>query len=132
MATLLIAEVANGALNDITARALTAAVEIGAPVDVLVTHASAAEAATTFAATEATARRAFFTWTGNIHLQGTTHEVDVLGLSDRILGLLSITHGYEGEATRTTCELIHHYFHAHHFARLGEMCADVGFSSSPR
>ena len=30
MATLLIAEVANGALNDITARALTAAVEIGA------------------------------------------------------------------------------------------------------
>ena len=49
MATLLIAEVANGALNDITARALTAAVEIGAPVDVLVTHASAAEAASKLA-----------------------------------------------------------------------------------
>ena len=36
MATLLLAEVANGALSDMTARALTAAVELGAPVDVLV------------------------------------------------------------------------------------------------
>jgi electron transfer flavoprotein alpha subunit len=36
MATLLIAEVANGALSDITGRALTAALQIGAPVEVLV------------------------------------------------------------------------------------------------
>jgi len=36
MATLLLAEVANGALSDMTARALTAAIELGAPVDVLV------------------------------------------------------------------------------------------------
>ena len=36
MATLLLAEVANGHLSDITARALTAAAQMGAPVDVLV------------------------------------------------------------------------------------------------
>jgi electron transfer flavoprotein alpha subunit len=36
MATLLLAEVANGQLSDLTARALTAALELGAPVDVLV------------------------------------------------------------------------------------------------
>jgi electron transfer flavoprotein alpha subunit len=37
MATLLLAEVANGHLSDLTARALTAALQLGAPVDVLVT-----------------------------------------------------------------------------------------------
>jgi electron transfer flavoprotein alpha subunit len=36
MATLLLAEVVNGQLSDMTARALTAAIELGAPVDVLV------------------------------------------------------------------------------------------------
>src|SRR5208337_417034 len=36
MATLLLAEVVGGALSDMTARALTAALEIGQPVDVLV------------------------------------------------------------------------------------------------
>ncbi len=36
MATLLLAEVAGGQLNDATARALTAALELGGPVDVLV------------------------------------------------------------------------------------------------
>ena len=36
MTTLLLAEVANGNLSDITARALTAAVQLGAPVDMLV------------------------------------------------------------------------------------------------
>ena len=36
MATLLLAEVANGNLSDLTARALTAALQLGAPVDVLV------------------------------------------------------------------------------------------------
>ncbi len=48
MATLLLAEVAGGQLNDATARALTAALELGAPVDVLVAGqnvAAAAEAA---------------------------------------------------------------------------------------
>ena len=48
MATLLLAEVANGALSDMTARALTAALEIGQPVDVLVAGhnvGAAAEAA---------------------------------------------------------------------------------------
>src|SRR5271166_2411686 len=36
MATLVLAEVAGGNLSDMTARALTAAIELGAPVDVLV------------------------------------------------------------------------------------------------
>src|SRR5271165_2261492 len=48
MATLLLAEVTGGALSDMTARALTAALEIGQPVDVLVaghTVGAAAEAA---------------------------------------------------------------------------------------
>ena len=36
MATLVLAEVAGGSLSDMTARALTAAIELGAPVDVLV------------------------------------------------------------------------------------------------
>ena len=36
MATLLLAEVAGGVLSDMTARALTAAIELGQPVDVLV------------------------------------------------------------------------------------------------
>ena len=35
MATLLIGEVANGALSELTARALTAALQLGAPVDIL-------------------------------------------------------------------------------------------------
>jgi len=48
MTTLLLAEVANGGLNDITARAFTAAAAMGAPVDILVTGrnvGAAAEAA---------------------------------------------------------------------------------------
>jgi electron transfer flavoprotein alpha subunit len=45
MATLLLAEIANGNLGDITARALTAAVQLGAPVDVLVAGKGAANAA---------------------------------------------------------------------------------------
>ncbi len=48
MATLLFAEVANGHLSDITARALTAALQLGGPVDVLIAGrnvAGAAEAA---------------------------------------------------------------------------------------
>ncbi len=48
MATLLLAEVAGGALNDLTARALTAALEIGQPVDILIAGqdvGAAAEAA---------------------------------------------------------------------------------------
>jgi electron transfer flavoprotein alpha subunit len=36
MATLLLAEVVGGQLNDATARALTAALEFGGPVDVVV------------------------------------------------------------------------------------------------
>ena len=52
MATLLLAEVTGGALSDMTARALTAALEIGQPVDVLVAGhnvGAAAEAAATLA-----------------------------------------------------------------------------------
>src|SRR5260370_670033 len=45
MATLLLAEVANGQLSDLTARALTAALELGAPVDVLVTGQNVGDAA---------------------------------------------------------------------------------------
>ncbi|MGO9744054.1 MAG: electron transfer flavoprotein subunit alpha/FixB family protein [Roseiarcus sp.] len=49
MATLLLAEVANGHLSDISARALTAALQLGAPVDVLVTGHNVAAAAETAA-----------------------------------------------------------------------------------
>ena len=45
MSTLLLAEVHNGHLNDITAKALTAALALGAPVDVLVAGADCTEAA---------------------------------------------------------------------------------------
>ena len=45
MATLLLAEIANGHLGDITARALTAALQLGAPVEVLVAGRNVAEAA---------------------------------------------------------------------------------------
>ena len=45
MATLLLAEVAGGQLNDATARALTAALELGQPVDVLVAGKSVGAAA---------------------------------------------------------------------------------------
>ena len=45
MTTLLLAEVANGALSDLTARALTAATQLGQPVDILVAGASVASAA---------------------------------------------------------------------------------------
>ena len=45
MTTLLLAEVAKGHLADITARALTAAVAIGAPVHILITGQNVAGAA---------------------------------------------------------------------------------------
>jgi len=45
MTTLLLAEVANGRLSELTARALTAALALGAPVEVLVTGKGAASAA---------------------------------------------------------------------------------------
>ncbi len=45
MATLLLAEVAGGQLSDMTARALTAALEIGQPVDVLIAGRNAGAAA---------------------------------------------------------------------------------------
>ena len=45
MATLLLAEVAGGRLSDMTARALTAALEIARPVDVLVAGQSVRAAA---------------------------------------------------------------------------------------
>jgi electron transfer flavoprotein alpha subunit len=45
MATLLLAEIAGGALSDMTARALTAALELGGPVDVLVGGSNASAAA---------------------------------------------------------------------------------------
>ena len=50
MATLLLAEVAGGALSDITARALTAALELGGPVDVLVAGSNVSAAAAETAA----------------------------------------------------------------------------------
>jgi electron transfer flavoprotein alpha subunit len=45
MATLLIGEVANGRLSDLTARALTAAAEISQPVDILIAGRNVGEAA---------------------------------------------------------------------------------------
>ena len=56
MAVLLLAEVHNGHLNDITAKALTAARTIGAPVDVLVAGQGCAEAAAAAALLEGVAR----------------------------------------------------------------------------
>ena len=56
MATLLLAEVTNGHLNDISARALTAALQIGAPVDVLVTGENIGGAAESAAKLEGVAR----------------------------------------------------------------------------
>jgi electron transfer flavoprotein alpha subunit len=47
MATLLVAEVANGHLADITAKALTAAAQLGEPVDILIASKNAAAAAET-------------------------------------------------------------------------------------
>ena len=56
MATLLLAEVAGGKLSDQTARALTAAVELGAPVDVLVAGQNVGEAAASAAMLQGVAR----------------------------------------------------------------------------
>src|SRR5271165_6483017 len=56
MATLLLAEIANGALSDMTARALTAAIELGAPVDVLVAGENVGAAAASAAQLSGVAR----------------------------------------------------------------------------
>jgi electron transfer flavoprotein alpha subunit len=56
MTTLLLAEVANGHLADIAARALTAAAQLGEPVDVLVTGQNVAEAASAAAKLAGVAR----------------------------------------------------------------------------
>jgi electron transfer flavoprotein alpha subunit len=56
MATLLLAEVANGRLSDLTARALTAALQLGAPVDILVAGANVAAAAAAAARLSGVAR----------------------------------------------------------------------------
>ncbi|MGD0720466.1 MAG: FAD-binding protein [Roseiarcus sp.] len=56
MATLLFAEVANGHLADITAKALTAALQLGAPVDVLIAGRDLSGAAQAAAALEGVAR----------------------------------------------------------------------------
>jgi electron transfer flavoprotein alpha subunit len=56
MATLLFAEVANGHLADITAKALTAARQLGAPVDVLIAGVGLSGAAQAAAALEGVAR----------------------------------------------------------------------------
>ena len=56
MATLLLAEVAGGQLNDVTARALTAALELGGPVDVLVAGQNVAAAAAAAAQLEGVAK----------------------------------------------------------------------------
>jgi electron transfer flavoprotein alpha subunit len=56
MATLLLAEAVNGRLSDLTARALTAALQLGAPVDILVAGASVAGAAAAAARLSGVAR----------------------------------------------------------------------------
>ena len=56
MATLLLAEVHGGHLNDMTAKALTAARAIGAPVDVLIAGQDCAEAAASAAKLEGVAK----------------------------------------------------------------------------
>src|SRR6202167_4577695 len=56
MATLLLAEVANGHLGEITARALTAALQLGPPVEVLVAGHNVAEAAAAAAKLEGVAK----------------------------------------------------------------------------
>jgi len=56
MTTLLLAEVANGALSEVTARALSAALGLGAPVDVLVAGQNVSAAAQAAAKLEGVAR----------------------------------------------------------------------------
>ena len=56
MATLLLAEIVNGQLSDMTARALTAATQIGEPVDVLVAGRDVLAAVTAAAELEGVAR----------------------------------------------------------------------------
>jgi electron transfer flavoprotein alpha subunit len=56
MATLLIGEVANGVLSDLTARALTAAVALGSPVDVLIAGQNVAAAAASAAKLQGVAK----------------------------------------------------------------------------
>ena len=56
MATLLLAEIVNGQLSDMSARALTAARQIGAPVEVLVAGQNCAAAAATAAKLEGVAK----------------------------------------------------------------------------
>ena len=56
MATLLLAEITNGHLNEITSRALTAAAQIGDPVDILIAGENCAVAASGAAALAAVAR----------------------------------------------------------------------------
>jgi len=56
MATLVLAEVAEGKLSDQTGRALTAAVELGAPVDVLVAGQNVGEAAASAAKLQGAAK----------------------------------------------------------------------------
>jgi electron transfer flavoprotein alpha subunit len=56
MATLVVAEVAEGKLSDQTGRALTAAVELGVPVDVLVAGQNVGEAAASAAKLQGVAR----------------------------------------------------------------------------
>ncbi len=59
MATLLLAEVAGGKLGDVTARALTAALQLGAPVDVLVAGAGVGAAASAAAQLQGVAKVRF-------------------------------------------------------------------------
>ncbi len=56
MATLLVGEVANGALSELTARALTAALQLGAPVDVLLSGQNLDPAATAAAKLQGVAK----------------------------------------------------------------------------
>jgi nucleoid-associated protein YgaU len=121
------------------AAAAEAATTAAAAAEAATVAAAAAEAAATLAAAAAEAAAittpeggTILARTGNIDLQGTTHEVSVFSLSDSSLGCLVGRHRDEGEAACAASEFVAHDFHRGHFAILSEVVADVVFRGCPR
>ena len=86
-----------GYLATVAAAEAATAITAEATTTLAATTAAAAEAAT--GTTEATTSGAVFLRTGFIDGQGTAAEIDAIGLFSGQLGLITGTHGDEGEAT---------------------------------
>ncbi len=86
-----------GYLATVAAAEAATAFAAEATTTLAATTAAAAEAAT--GTTEATTSGAVFLRTGFIDGQGTAAEIDAIGLFSGQLGLITGTHGDEGEAT---------------------------------